>query len=45
MTTSDQEEQGERRRVLQNDARLREQSGTFLSHTHMFLLPSRRRRI
>jgi hypothetical protein len=40
MTTSDQEEQAERRRVLQNDARLRDQSrngdtGTYLSHTHI----------
>ena len=39
MTTSDQEDQEERRRVLQNDARVREQSrngdtGTYLSHTH-----------
>jgi hypothetical protein len=39
MTISDQEEQAERRRVLANDARLREQSrngdtGTYLSHTH-----------
>jgi hypothetical protein len=39
MTTSDQEEQAERRRVLANDARLRDQSrdgntGTYLSHTH-----------
>lgn len=38
MTTSDQE--AERRRVLANDARLRDQSrngdtGTFLSHTHI----------
>jgi hypothetical protein len=40
MTTSDQENQDERRRVLQNDARVREQSrngdtGTYLSHTHI----------
>ena len=39
MTTYDPESQAERRRVLQNDARLREQSrngdtGTYLSHTH-----------
>jgi len=41
MTTSDQEDQDERRRVLINDARVREQSqsrngdtGTYLSHTH-----------
>jgi hypothetical protein len=43
MTTSDQEEQAERRRVLLQDADLRrrqqeqaqrEQSGTYLSHTH-----------
>jgi hypothetical protein len=32
---SNQEDQGERRRVLANDARVREQSGTFFSHTHM----------
>ena len=32
---SSQEEQAERRRVLANDARVREQSGTFFSHTHM----------
>jgi hypothetical protein len=32
--TTDQEEQAERRRVLLNDARVREQSGTYLSHTH-----------
>jgi hypothetical protein len=32
---SSQEEQAERRRVLANDQRVREQSGTFLSHTHM----------
>ena len=39
MTTSDQEDQAERRRILLNDARVREQSrnadtGTYLSHTH-----------
>src|SRR6516165_9193594 len=38
MTTSDQEDQDERRRVLRNDARVRDQSrngdtGTYLSHT------------
>src|SRR6516225_2551727 len=32
---SSQEEQAERRRVLANDHRVKEQSGTFLSHTHM----------
>jgi hypothetical protein len=32
---SSQEEQAERRRVLANDQRVKEQSGTFLSHTHM----------
>jgi len=32
---SNQEDQAERRRVLANDARVREQSGTFFSHTHM----------
>jgi hypothetical protein len=32
---SSQEEQAERRRVLANDARVKEQAGTFLSHTHM----------
>ena len=37
---TDQEEQAERQRVLQNDARVREQSrngdtGTYLSHTHI----------
>jgi hypothetical protein len=32
---SSQEEQAERRRVLANDQRVNEQSGTFLSHTHM----------
>jgi hypothetical protein len=31
---SSQEEQAERRRVLANDARVREQTGTFMSHTH-----------
>jgi hypothetical protein len=31
---SSQEEQAERRRVLANDARVREQAGTFMSHTH-----------
>jgi hypothetical protein len=40
MTTSDPEDQNERRRVLRNDARVRDQSrngntGTFLSHTHI----------
>ena len=40
MTTSDQEDQAEKRRTLLNDARVREQSkngdtGTFLSHTHI----------
>jgi hypothetical protein len=34
MTTSKAEEQAERRRVLQNDARVREQGATFMSHTH-----------
>jgi hypothetical protein len=39
MTTSDQEDQAEKRRVLINDACVREQSrngdtGTYLSHTH-----------
>ena len=39
MTTYDPEDQNERRRVLLNDARVREQSrngdsGTYLSHTH-----------
>ena len=39
MTTSDQEDQADRRRVLANDARVRDQSrnsdtGTYLSHTH-----------
>jgi len=39
MTTYDPEDQAERRRVLINDARVREQSrngdtGTYLSHTH-----------
>jgi hypothetical protein len=37
MTTSDQEDQAERRRVLANDARVRDQSrdaGTYLSHSH-----------
>ena len=39
MTTSDQEDQAEKRRTLLNDARVREQSrdsdtGTYLSHTH-----------
>jgi hypothetical protein len=36
MTTSDYdpESQAERRRVLLNDACVREQSGTYLSHTH-----------
>jgi hypothetical protein len=32
---SSQEEQAERRRVLANDQRVKGQSGTFLSHTHM----------
>ena len=32
---SSQEEQAERRRVLANDQRVKEQSWTFLSHTHM----------
>ena len=32
---SSQKEQAERRRVLANDARVKEQIGTFLSHTHM----------
>ena len=31
---SSQEEQAERRRVLANDQRVKEQSGTFMSHTH-----------
>jgi hypothetical protein len=31
---SSQEEQQERIRVMRNDARLREQAGTFMSHTH-----------
>jgi hypothetical protein len=31
---SRQEEQAERRRVLANDQRVKEQTGTFLSHTH-----------
>jgi len=31
---SSQEEQAERKRVLANDARVREQAGTFMSHTH-----------
>jgi hypothetical protein len=31
---SSQEDQAERRRVLQNDQRVREQTGTYLSHTH-----------
>jgi hypothetical protein len=31
---SSQEEQAERRRVLANDQRLKEQTGTYLSHTH-----------
>jgi hypothetical protein len=40
MTTSDQEDQAEKRRALLNDARIRDQSrngdtGTFLSHTHI----------
>ena len=39
MTTSDQEDQAEKRRVLLQDADVRrqqqEQSGTFLSHTHI----------
>jgi hypothetical protein len=35
MTTEAQREQIERRRVLANDHRVKEQSGTFLSHTHM----------
>ncbi|MGA8698473.1 MAG: hypothetical protein WB689_32495 [Xanthobacteraceae bacterium] len=37
MTTYDPEDQAERRRVLRNDERVREQSrntGTYLSHTH-----------
>ena len=39
MTTYDPEDQAERRRVLINDARVRDQSrngdtGTYLSHTH-----------
>src|SRR6516164_7919230 len=39
MTTYDPEDQAERRRVLLNDARVREQArngdtGTYLSHTH-----------
>ena len=39
MTTYDPEDQNERRRILLNDARVREQSrngdtGTYLSHTH-----------
>jgi len=36
MTTYDSEDQAERRRVLINDARVREQesTGTYLSHTH-----------
>jgi hypothetical protein len=29
-----QREQEERRRTLQNDVRVKEQTGTFLSHTH-----------
>jgi hypothetical protein len=38
-TTYDPEDRAERRRVLQNDARVRDQSrngdsGTYLSHTH-----------
>jgi hypothetical protein len=32
--TSKADEQRERRRVLAQDARLREQAGTFMSHTH-----------
>jgi hypothetical protein len=40
MTTSDQEDQAEKRRALLNDARVRDQSqngdtGTFLSHAHI----------
>jgi hypothetical protein len=31
---SRQEEQAERRRVLANDQRVKEQTGTYLSHTH-----------
>src|SRR5215469_10927806 len=31
---SSQEEQAERKRVLANDARVREQAGTFMSRTH-----------
>jgi hypothetical protein len=31
---SSQEEQAERRRVLANDQRVRQQTGTFMSHTH-----------
>jgi hypothetical protein len=31
---SKQEEQAERRATLENDRRLREQTGTYLSHTH-----------
>jgi hypothetical protein len=34
MTTEAQREQAERRRVLANDQRVREQTGTFMSHTH-----------
>jgi hypothetical protein len=32
---SSQKEQAERRRVLANDARVKDQTGTFFSHTHM----------
>jgi hypothetical protein len=36
MTTSDQEEQAKKRRVLISDARVRNgDTGTFLSHTHI----------
>jgi hypothetical protein len=31
---SSQEEMAERKRVLDNDRRVREQTGTFMSHTH-----------
>jgi hypothetical protein len=34
MTTEAQREQAERREVLRNDARVREQTGTYMSHTH-----------
>jgi hypothetical protein len=35
MSTQFQEEQAERRETLENDRKVREQTGTFLSHTHL----------